>query len=99
MYVAMSKFIVANGMEKEVRAAFADRPHLVDEVDGFVRMEVMNPVESPHEFLLVTYWQDEQSWKSWYKSHKYKDAHSGIPKGLKLVPRTTEINFYNLFCE
>ncbi len=99
MFVAMSKFVVSNGMEADVTEAFCQRPHLVDSAEGFIRMEVMNPVESPEEFLLITYWKSEQSWKHWYKGHKYKDSHKGIPKGLKLVGKSTEIRFYNLFSQ
>jgi heme-degrading monooxygenase HmoA len=99
MFVASSKFVVANGMEAEVCEAFCNRPHLVDHAPGFVRMEVMNPIEKPEEFLLVTYWQNQESWQQWYKGHTYKDSHKGIPKGLKLVPATTEIKLYNLFSE
>ena len=43
----MSRFTVANGMEDEVRQAFRDRPHLVDDAPGFVRMEVLSPVDDP----------------------------------------------------
>ena len=99
MFVAMSRFVVANGMEGEVKKAFIDRPHLVDQANGFIRMEVMTPEESDAEFVLVTYWDDKSSWKSWYRGHQYKSAHSHMPKGLKLVPRSTEVSYYNLFCE
>lgn len=97
--MAMSKFVVSNGMESDVRDAFLKRPHLVDDAHGFMRMEVMNPVDKPEEFILVTYWADETSWKQWYKGHTYKAAHKGIPKGLKLMPKSTEISFYHLFSQ
>ncbi len=31
MYVVISKFRVANGMSEEVKEAFINRPHLVDD--------------------------------------------------------------------
>ncbi len=99
MFVAMSTFVVSNGMEQEVNQAFCNRPHQVDDVDGFIRMEVMNPVETPEEFLLITYWQDECCWKNWYHGHTYKDSHKGIPKGLKLDGQRTQIRYYHLFSE
>lgn len=97
MFVAMSRFVVANQMEQEVRQAFLERPHLVDQAPGFIRMEVLNPTDNPAEFHLVTYWQDEQSWRDWYHGHHYKEAHKGIPHGLKLVPRETEIRCFHSF--
>lgn len=99
MFVAKSKFSVSNGMEAEVRDSFVNRPHLVDDAPGYVRMEVMNPIDKPHEFILITYWQDEASWKHWYRGHTYKTAHKKIPKGLKLIPRSTEITYYHMFSE
>lgn len=99
MFIARSKFTVSNGMEREVRDSFINRPHLVDDATGYIRMEVMNPVDKPEEFVLVTYWQDEASWKLWYRGHTYKAAHKGIPKGLKLIPKSAEISCYHLICE
>ncbi len=40
-FVALSRFVVATGMEAEVNAAFRERSHLVDGMTGFVRMEVL----------------------------------------------------------
>jgi heme oxygenase (mycobilin-producing) len=95
MFVAMSRFVVANGMEEDVRQAFKQRPHRVDETPGFVRMDVISPVEASHEFWLITYWTDEQSYRTWHRGHRYKDAHSGIPKGLKLVRGETQIRYFH----
>ncbi len=99
MFVAMSRFIVGNEMELEVKQAFLDRPHLVDNEIGFIKMEVMNPVEKPEEFILITYWHSQQHWDEWYKGHKYKASHENIPKGLKLIPKSTQITYYNLFAQ
>lgn len=94
LFVALSKFAVANGMTEEVKEAFVARPHLVDSADGFVRLDVLSPKEEPNEIWLVTYWRDEESYRVWHKSHMYRDSHKGIPKGLKLDPTATEIRFF-----
>ena len=99
MFVAHSRFVVANGMEDEVRKAFRERPHLVDSVSGFIRMEVLSPADRPQEFWLMTYWNDEGSWSDWYHGHRYQDSHQGIPKGLKLIPEETEIRHFHLITE
>lgn len=93
-FVVISKFAVANGMTREVKEAFVARPHLVDSADGFVRLDVLSPLEASDEIWLVTYWRDEASFKTWHKSHMYHDSHKGIPKGLKLNPTVTEIRFF-----
>lgn len=97
-FVALSRFTVANGMEEEVRQAFRDRPHLVDGTPGFQRMEVLAPVDAPDEFWLLTWWSDEQSFQAWHRSHHHHDSHRGIPKGLKLIPDKTRIQYFDQIC-
>lgn len=97
MFVALSRFTVMNDMAEQVREAFRGRPHLVDRAPGFVRMEVMSPLEAPKEIWLVTWWTDEASYRSWHRGHDYHEAHQGIPKGLKLVPRSAEIRLFEVF--
>jgi heme-degrading monooxygenase HmoA len=93
-FVALSRFVVANGMTEEVKRAFVERPHLVDDAPGYVRMDVLSPLDSPDEIWLVTYWVDEQSFRTWHHSHTYRESHAAIPKGLKLVPRSAELRYF-----
>jgi heme-degrading monooxygenase HmoA len=94
MFVALSKFTVANGMAPQIKEAFLNRPHLVDTAPGFLRMDVISPVDNPDEIWLLTYWTDESSYKVWHRSHAYHDSHKGIPKGLKLVPKSAQVSFF-----
>lgn len=99
MFVALSTFTIANDMAEQVRAAFRQRPHLVDHAPGFVGMEVMSPLGSPSEIWLLTRWRDEASYRTWHHGHAYHEAHKGIPKGLKLVPRSAEVRLFDVFAE
>lgn len=93
-YVSLSRFRVRNGMNAEVAKAFRDRPHLVEEADGFLRMEVLTPHDDDAEFWLLTYWTSEEKFREWHRSHMYRDSHAGIPKGLKLDPTATELRAF-----
>jgi heme oxygenase (mycobilin-producing) len=93
VFVAMSRFAVANGMSGEVRQAFRDRPHLVDGAPGFLRMEVLTPRDDPDEFWLLTWWSDEESFQAWHRDH-LQESHRGIPKGLRLLPDRTRIRYF-----
>jgi heme-degrading monooxygenase HmoA len=99
MFVALSRFTIANDMVDEVRAAFRDRAHLVDHAPGFVGMEVMCPVGDRTEIWLVTHWLDEQSYRSWHRGHEYHESHKGIPKGLKLVPGSAGVQLFEVFAD
>lgn len=95
-FVALSKFVIANEMAPEVKEAFVKRPHLVDAAEGFVRMDVLSPRDRLNEIWLVTYWESEDQFKKWHKSHMYHESHKGIPKGLKLIPSETEMRYFDL---
>jgi heme-degrading monooxygenase HmoA len=92
----LSRFVVANDMDAEVKQAFLLRPHLVDTAAGFVRMDVLSPEDMPNEIWLMTYWVDIASYRTWHKSHAYHESHAGIPKGLKLVPGSAALRIFNL---
>lgn|GEM_PF-362159 len=93
-FVALSKFVIANGMTPEVKQAFLDRPHLVDDAPGFIRMDVISPIDTPDEIWLITFWRDEESYRIWHRSHAYRSSHEGIPKGLRLDPKETSIRLF-----
>jgi heme oxygenase (mycobilin-producing) len=93
-FAAISRFTIANGMTAEVKAAFRARPHLVDGAPGYRRLEVISPLDRPEEIWLITFWDDEASFRTWHRSHMYRESHKGIPKGLKLVPGETEIRHF-----
>lgn len=97
MFLSISPFRVANDLEGSVRDAFIARPHRVDEAKGFVRMEVASPCEDPAEFWLFTWWQDQESFRAWHKSHAYRESHVGIPKGLRLDPGRTWQGQFDVF--
>jgi heme oxygenase (mycobilin-producing) len=97
-FVSLSKFVVANDKMAEVKEAFRNRPHLVDEQPGFVQMEVFSPLDRPEEIWLVTYWTDAESFSLWHHSHLYQQSHKGIPKGLKLVAGETAIRHFEHIC-
>lgn len=97
-FVALSRFVVANGMTDVVKNAFRERPHLVDHVPGYLRMDVISPIEHPDEIWLLTFWSDAPSFHAWHRGDHHRDSHRGIPKGLKLAPRTTELRGFEHVC-
>jgi heme-degrading monooxygenase HmoA len=97
MFIALSRFTLANDTSEAVRAAFRERPHLVDSAPGFLGMEVMSPIDGPSEIWLVTRWHDERSYRDWHHSHQYHESHQGIPKGLKLVRGSAVVRLFEVF--
>ena len=99
MFVAMRRFVIANDRVTAVREAFRQRPRSVDQAAGFIRMEVLSPVDCPEEMWLMTYWQDKASYERWHAGPDYRNAQQHIPKGLKLHPGHTELRFFDVIAE
>ena len=59
-------------------------------------MDVISPIDAPNEIWLVTYCRDEASFRIWHRSHEFHESHRGIPKGLKLVPKSAEMRYFEL---
>ena len=97
MIVAFSRFLIANDMAAEVRIAFRDRPHFVDGAPGFLGMEAMSPVDNQAEIWLETRWSDEQSYRYRHDGPEYHPSHNGVPKAIKLVLRSAEIQILKMF--
>ncbi len=96
MFVVISKFTVddQNDMTGAVKKAFSERPHVVESTAGFVRLDVLSPIEHPNQIWLITYWADQASFQGWFRTHPYQAAHSHIPFGLKLIGAQTELLFF-----
>jgi len=93
-FVAMSRFAVVSDTVEEVKAAFRSRPGLVEQAEGFLRLDVISPEEAPEEIWLITYWRDRESFLRWHHSPAHKASHRFIPRGLKLDRRRTGITFF-----
>ena len=98
MIAVLSKFAVANGLAEQVKDAFRNRSHSVDQFPGFVRIEALSPLRAPYEMWLITHWEDQLSYQRWHRSHLCCESHAGIPKGLKLVPSATQLRFFDFMC-
>lgn len=99
MFLAISRFSVANDLDEQVREAFRQRPHHVDSAPGFIRMEVANPADDENEFWLLTWWRREEDFHSWHRSHAFRASHSGMPKGLKLDPARTRMMYFKVVAQ
>lgn len=99
MIAVISKFEIANDTVEAVKQAFRDRPRKVDNAQGFLRLEVICPQDKPAEIWLLTWWIDQEAYQAWYRGHQYHEVHKMMPKGMKLVPDSTEIRLFEHICE
>lgn len=81
MYVVTNRVPVAKAYREQFEQRFRQRAGQVDKQPGFVRMEVMRPVDDESPYLVMTLWQDEAAFRSWVDSEDFKLAHQNpLPK-------------------
>ena len=80
MIVVSNRLQVAKGHEKEFEERFEGRARLVENMLGFVRLEILRPIKSDY-YIVLTHWRDEVSFHAWTESVEFKEAHRNRPRG------------------
>jgi heme-degrading monooxygenase HmoA len=78
MIVVSNRLQVAKGQEQEFEKRFEGRARLVENMPGFVRLEILRPVKSDY-YIVLTHWQEEASFRAWTDSAEFKEAHRNRP--------------------
>ncbi len=55
---------------------FADRSALVENMPGFVAFQLCRPSNPEDPYIVMTFWQDEASFKAWTQSPEFKEGHA-----------------------
>ncbi len=86
MIVVMTKFPINpkhfEDFEKRAREEFGEKG-LTDQ-KGFIKMNILKPVNIPppqdnNTFIIETYWEDLESFKSYTESEAFRKAHENPP--------------------
>ena len=79
MLIVSNRIRVSQGFEKEFEDRFAGRAGLVDQMPGFIRLEILRPSKSDY-YVVLTHWKDEASFRAWTESKEVQEAHSNRPR-------------------
>src|ERR1043165_9033448 len=79
MIVVSNRLQVAKGREKEFEERFQGRARLVENMPGFVRLEILRPIKGDY-YIVLTHWRDEASFQAWTESAEFKEAHRNRPR-------------------
>ncbi len=107
MIVVTNRIPVADGYEEEFEERFRNRAHLIDESPGFVKNQILRPVQRRFDhqtgewkdseeqgyYLVQTYWESEQAFWDWTNSESFRAAHSNRPPAEMFAgPNVLEIH-------
>ncbi|MCC7252432.1 antibiotic biosynthesis monooxygenase [Hyphomicrobium sp.] len=79
MFIAMNRFKVIKGAEKDFEHVWLSRETHLDEVPGFVEFHLLKGPERDDHVLYSshTVWRSVADFEAWTKSEQFRKAHAG----------------------
>lgn len=78
-FVAFSEIDIDPVGSDRLTQAFRDRLGAVDAWPGFRRLEVWEDEGTPGRFVMVSWWDDKESFKTYMRSADHRLSHDRIP--------------------
>ena len=78
MIVVANRVPVTKGLERAFEERFRSRAHKVDGMPGFIRNEILRPIQSDY-YVILTYWKSKEAFIAWTESKEFKEAHKSRP--------------------
>ncbi|MCU0336278.1 MAG: antibiotic biosynthesis monooxygenase [Sediminibacterium sp.] len=85
---------------------FGSRARAIDTMPGFVDMHVLRPAKEGDAYLIVSYWENEEAFKSWTKSEAFIEGHKRGFADLaeakaagKPMPMTSDFKVYEIIAD
>ncbi|WP_310620566.1 antibiotic biosynthesis monooxygenase family protein [Flexibacterium corallicola] len=77
MYIAMNRFKVVRGSEKEFEAIWDNRERLLSQVPGYKKFQMLKGGEAEDHTLYASHttWESEEAFIGWTKSDEFIRSH------------------------
>lgn len=74
-FVAINYITCNEDYRERFEELFATRAKAIDTMPGFIDMHVLRPAKPGDAYLVVSYWETEESFKDWTKSDEFMEGH------------------------
>ena len=89
-YVAINYIQCAPEYVQRFEELFRTRAHAIDEMAGFLGMNVLSPQNDDKPYLVVSYWTNEQSFQAWTGSEAFVEGHRRAFEDIRLAKERGE---------
>ncbi len=86
LFSMVSELEVAAEGADALECAFRNRLGEVDSWPGFVRLEVWRDPRRPGRYLMVSWWEDQEAFRTWMRSASHGRSHARVPSSPKPKP-------------
>jgi len=76
MFVVMNRIPVNPDYAEQFEERFRSRAGEVDQMSGFVRNQVLRPVEPEDPYVVLTVWESKADFDNWVNSDAFKKGHA-----------------------
>lgn len=76
MFVAINFITCQDSYRERFEELMTTRARAIDEMDGFQRMQVLRPKDENENYLIISEWDNEESFKAWTKSSAFTRGHN-----------------------
>lgn len=84
---------------------FRTRAKAIDAMPGFRSMQVLRPNEPNGDYLVISHWESEESFRAWTGSESFRDGHRRAFEDIRRAkergeepPMRSDFRTYALLC-
>lgn len=74
-FVAVNYINCSPEYKERFEFLFGSRAKAIDTMPGFIEMHVLRPEKEGDNYLIVSYWETEDAFKSWTRSEAFMEGH------------------------
>lgn len=89
-FVAINYISCKDHYKPRFEELFATRAGAIDRMPGFKYMEVLKPQDNSDNYLIVSHWDSEETFKTWTKSPEFIEGHKRGFEDIKLAKEKGE---------
>lgn len=96
MIVVMNRITVVEGREQDFEKTFVERDRAVDQMTGFIDLQVLRPTEG-RTYIVMTRWTSREAFEAWTKSEVFLAAHRKQSPGF--ADGRPQLEIYEVFTQ
>lgn len=74
-FVAINFISCKESYRQRFEELFGSRAHAIDRMPGFIDMRVLRPQNDSGDYLIVSFWETEEAFKTWTHSPEFLEGH------------------------
>jgi len=87
MFVAINYITCKEDYKTRFEELFGSRAKAIDTMPGFKYMEVLRPADNSGDYLIMSHWESEASFKDWTRSPAFLEGHK---RGFEDITKAKE---------